>query len=266
MSGPTIRVGLFGFGRAGKAVAEEMIRDDQIELVWVARRSCDSISANISVSEALALDVPPQGRFVATDTWSAEQLLQSFPVDFVIDFSDAQTVNYYGKAAVLAGVGIVSAVSRYDEAELTLLRRLGEQTRVLHSPNITVGINFLMLAAKALRRIAPHADVEVIEQHFRDKREVSGTAMRLAETLDLDSADQVNSIRVGGIVGKHEVIFGFPYQTIRLVHESISRHAFGQGALYAIRQLYGQGPGFRTMEQLMVTEFQRMLSELEAAA
>lgn len=219
-----------------------------------------------SVSEALSLDLPEQGRFVATDALSAEDLLKSLPVDFVVDFSDSLTVNYYGPAAARARIGIVTAVSHYQEAELALLRRLGRQTRVLHSPNITVGINFLMLAAKALRRIAPHADVEVIEQHFRDKREVSGTAMRLAETLELDSTEQVNSIRVGGIVGKHEVIFGFPYQTIRLVHESISRHAFGQGALYAIRELQKHGPGFHTMEQLMVTEFQRMLNDLATAA
>lgn len=263
MSGPTIRVGLFGFGRAGKAVAEEIIHADEVDLVWVATRTAIH---DDSVSKALAMDVPAQGHFVATQSTPVDQLLKQHPVDFIVDFSGAQTVHYYGQAAARAGIGIVSAVSHYGDDELALLRRLGSHTRVLYSPNITVGINFLMLAAKALRRIAPHADVEVIEQHFRDKREVSGTAMRLAQTLDLDSDQQVNSIRVGGIIGKHEVIFGFPYQTIRLVHESIARNAFGQGALYAISRLQGCGPGFRTMEQLMVAEFQRMLSELETAA
>lgn len=260
MSGPTIRVGLFGFGRAGKAVAEEIIQADKVELAWVATRSA---ACEDSVSKALALDVPEQGRFVATQLTPVDQLLAQYPVDFIVDFSSAETVHYYGQAAARSSIGIVSAVSHYGDDELALLRCLGEQTCVLYSPNITVGINFLMLAAKTLRRIAPHADVEVIEQHFRDKREVSGTAMRLAETLHLDSDQQVNSIRVGGIIGKHEVIFGFPYQTIRLVHESISRNAFGQGALYAISRLQACGPGFRSMEQLMVAELQGMLNEME---
>lgn len=263
MSGPTIRVGLFGFGRAGKAVAEEIIHADGVDLAWVATRS---VPFTASVSEILAADVPAQGCFVSTQSMQADLLLSQNPVDFIVDFSGAQTVHYYGLAAARAGIGIVSAVSHYEDDELAFLRRLGAHTRVLHSPNITVGINFLMLAAKALQRIAPHADIEVIEQHFRDKCEVSGTAMRLAETLDLDSDRQVNSIRVGGIIGKHEVIFGFPYQTIRLVHESIARNAFGQGAIYAISRLQACSPGFHTMEQLMVAEFQLMLSELVDAA
>ena len=33
-----LRVGLFGFGRAGRAVAQELIGDDDTDLVWVARR------------------------------------------------------------------------------------------------------------------------------------------------------------------------------------------------------------------------------------
>ena len=264
MARPTIRVGLFGFGRAGKAVAEEIIRSEQTELIWVATRSGED--SNAYVGTLLGQDLPAEGRFISTRSLSAEQLLKSLPVDFIVDFSNAQALHYYGLAAAKAGTGIISAVSHYEALELRLLRRLGLRTRVLYSPNITVGINFLMLAAKALRRIAPHADVEVIEQHFRDKQEVSGTAMRLAEALELDGVDKVNSIRVGGIVGKHEVIFGFPYQTVRLVHESISRNAFGQGALYAIQQLRVRGSGYHTMEQLMVADFKRMLSKLEAAA
>jgi 4-hydroxy-tetrahydrodipicolinate reductase len=48
---------------------------------------------------------------------------------------------------------------------------------------------------------------------------------------------KINSVRAGGIVGKHEVIFGFPYQTVRLTHESISREAFGNGALFIARNI-----------------------------
>ncbi len=61
--------------------------------------------------------------------------------------------------------------------------------------------------------------------------------MKIADILGLDKARHVNSIRVGGIVGKHEIIFGLPNQTIRLVHESISKAAFGQGAIFAAKWL-----------------------------
>jgi 4-hydroxy-tetrahydrodipicolinate reductase len=125
------------------------------------------------------------------------------------------------------------------------------QTAVLYSPNITLGINFLIAASKVLQRIAPNADIEIVEEHFRDKKDVSGTALRIAEDLGLDKNRCVNSIRVGGIVGKHEVIFGLPYQTIRLEHESISRAAFGQGAIYAAKWLMKKEKGLYNMEEAL---------------
>lgn len=252
MRRPPIRVGLFGFGRAGKAVAQELIRDEQIELVWVAQRHADPMHS--CAGELLGMD-SAQGLLLATAEQNAEQIFCQYPVDFIVDFSSENSIAYYGRAAARAGVGIVSAVSHYPASHINFLKALGEKTRVLYSPNITLGINFLMVAAQALRRVAPHADVEVVEEHFRGKNEVSGTAMRIAESLELDPVKQVNSIRVGGIVGKHQVIFGFPFQTIRLVHESISRNAFGQGALYAIKRLAALDAGYYTMEQLIREEF-----------
>lgn len=248
-----LRVGLFGFGRAGRAVAQELIGDDDIDLVWVARRR---ESGAACAGEVLGLE-SAQGRLVATGWQSAEQLFERRPVDFVVDFSGAGALAYYGWPAARRGIGIVSAVSSYPPGQLALLRDLGGCTRVLHSPNITLGINFLMVAACMLKRMAPQVDVEIIEEHFRDKPGISGTAKRLAECLALDVATQVNSIRVGDIVGRHEVVFGLPCQTIRFIHESQSRNAFGQGALYALKQLAREEAGFYSMEQLVLQEFRR---------
>ncbi|NCC69675.1 MAG: dihydrodipicolinate reductase, partial [Clostridia bacterium] len=61
----------------------------------------------------------------------------------------------------------------------------------------------------------------------------------------------INSIRVGGIIGKHEVIFGLPNQTIRITHESLSKAAFGQGAIYAAKWIMSKGPGIYTMEEAL---------------
>jgi 4-hydroxy-tetrahydrodipicolinate reductase len=120
----------------------------------------------------------------------------------------------------------------------------------MNSPNITLGINYLLVASQLLQHIAPFTDIEVIEEHFRDKAERSGTAMRIAETLGLDET-KINSIRVGGIVGHHEVVFGFPFQTVRLVHDSISREAFGTGALFALRQLHNRSAGLYSYESIL---------------
>lgn len=187
-------------------------------------------------------------------------LLDRFPVDYLIDFSCADACLAYAGPAAEKGIGIISAISAYQKHHLRCLKKASRKTTVLYSPNITLGINFIIIAGKILRKLAPHAGVEVVEEHFHGKKEVSGTAIRIAELLGLDSTRQVNSIRVGGIVGRHEVIFGFPFQTIRLMHDSISRAAFGQGALYAIKNLQGRPNGFYTMEQLVSEGFSTALA------
>ena len=54
-----------------------------------------------------------------------------------------------------------------------------------------------------------------------------------------------------GVIGRHEVIFGLPNQTIRVIHESINRAAFGQGALIAAQWLADKEPGVYSMEQIV---------------
>ena len=95
------------------------------------------------------------------------------------------------------------------------------------------------------------------EEHFKAKSEVSGTAKRIAGVLDLNPKTHINSIRVGGIVGRHEIIFGLPNQTIRLSHESISRAAFGQGAIFAAKAILGKPPGMYTMENIIAKMFEQ---------
>ena len=111
------------------------------------------------------------------------------------------------------------------------------------------------MAAKVLRRILPDIDVEVFEEHFRSKPEVSGTAKVIAGELGIEE-ERIRTVRAGGIIGVHEVLFGFPYQTVRLKHESIAREAFGNGILFALDNLRDKTAGFYTMEDLMRPYFQ----------
>lgn len=237
-----MKVGLMGYGKAGKAVANVLASDPRYDLRWVMRRTSSQDShveghSNIPVVGIEGLDL---------DNW-----LDTMPVDAVIDFSFADNIFRYGEALRQRRIMLVSAISAYTEKHLEYLRTMGQDTRVMSSPNITLGINFLMLAAKLLRTIAPFADVEVVEQHFREKPEVSGTARKIAETLSLED-DRVTSLRVGGIVGHHEVIFGFPHQTVRLIHDSIRREAFGTGAAFALDELAACGNGFYTFDDLLM--------------
>lgn len=235
------KVGLVGYGKAGKAVARVLAEDERTQLCWILRRQ----AAPDETMEGCA-EVPVHGmQGLDLDTW-----LDAHPVDAVIDFSDADSVLWYGPTLARRGVMLVTAVSSYPQQQLDLLHDMGRNTRVMCSPNITLGINFLLLAARLLRSIAPFADVEIVEQHFREKPEISGTARKIASQLSLEE-DKVTSLRVGGIVGHHEVIFGFPHQTVRLIHDSIRREAFGTGAVFALMELARCGNGMHTLEDVL---------------
>lgn len=243
-----VRIGLIGFGRAGRAVARVLLDDPTVRVGWVLRQSADLTGVNVTT--ALGSTAAGHGTIHSIVSTDPATLLREAPVDAIIDFSSASALSWYAPIAVEHGIAVVSAISHYGPAEQHLLSRLGRRGRLLWSPNISLGVNCLMLVATALRAALPHADIAVVEEHFRDKVGVSGTALRLASRLALDE-HEVTSLRLGGTVGVHRVVFGLPDQIIRLSHESTSREAFGTGALFAVHQLLQRPCGLYTMEELL---------------
>ena len=244
-----ITIGLIGFGKAGRAVAQVLNDDPRFELRWIARRTT---TAETEVLPGSAIPV------VGLDRINLKDWMDIRPVDALVDFSMPESIMMYGEEVRRRKLMLISAISAYSDEQLRYARSLGEETRILCSPNITLGINFLIMAAKLLRSIAPFADVEILEQHFKEKAEVSGTAKKIAESLFVD-AEKITSLRLGGIVGHHEVIFGFPYQTVRLSHDSIKREAFGTGVAFALAELATCDKGFYTFDDLLMKKLRNEL-------
>jgi len=247
-----LKVGLLGFGKAGKAVAAVLAQSPDVSLRWVIRNS--NLHEHQSAIELLDVNSEDPAVIYSLKEFRTGKVLDSEPVEVLIDFSGKKTIMYYGPQVLKHKTAVVTAVSHYDEPEINYLNTLADQIPLLWSPNITIGVNFLMIASRVLKDIAPQADIEIIEEHFKLKPELSGTAKKLAANLDVPE-HQVNMIRAGGIIGKHETLFGFPFQTIRLTHESISREAFGSGALFAATNMDRSIPGLFTMEDLLKPYF-----------
>jgi 4-hydroxy-tetrahydrodipicolinate reductase len=255
-----MKVGLIGFGKTGRAVASVLLESKKVNLQWVLRKS--TTLEHRSVPEFLGVHSDEPGLIYSVSEFSADELFEKHPVDVIVDFSSADGVDYYAEAAAKRGIIVISAISAYPNDKLKLLSDISTKVPVLHSPNITLGINFLMIAAKILKNIAPYTDIEIIEEHFKSKPEISGTAKKIAQTLDLPD-ESIKTIRAGGIIGVHEIIFGFPYQVVRLRHESISREAFGNGIIFALENLVGKSNGLYSMEDLLLPFFNLNSTEQE---
>jgi 4-hydroxy-tetrahydrodipicolinate reductase len=247
-----MKIGLIGFGKTGKSVASILLENKKFSLEWVLRQS--KVLEHRSVPEFFGIESKEPGLIYSSSTTSIDDLLEKHPVDAIIDFSSNEGIYIYGESAAKKNVKIISAISHYKDKELKLLKKLADKTTVFWSSNITLGVNYLLFAAKFLKKIAPWVDIEVNEEHFKKKEGTSGTAIKIAEALDVEK-DNINSVRAGGIVGKHEVIFGFPYQTVRLIHESISREAFGNGVVFVAENLKDKKKGLYNFEDILSPYF-----------
>ena len=117
-------------------------------------------------------------------------------MDVIIDFSSEESIKVYGEAAAESGIKIVSAVSNYSDETIEYIKKLSEKTVTFWSPNITLGVNYILVISKFMKKIAPEVDIQIVEEHFKGKNEISGTAKVLANNLDVDN-DEIKSIRAG---------------------------------------------------------------------
>ena len=117
---------------------------------------------------------------------------------------------------------------------------------------MSLGIALLCELAKTTAKTFPDANIEIIEKHHNRKLDApSGTALLLAREIQkirekafftfgrqgqakrMEDEIGIHAIRMGNIVGEHEVIVGTDTQTITLKHEAHSRSLFAEGAIAA---------------------------------
>ena len=141
---------------------------------------------------------------------------------------------------------------------------------MFYSGNMSVGVAQLCRMARETARLFPEADIEIVETHHKHKADApSGTAKMLfnavkevrpeAEMVCGRSGMQpripnevgVHSLRMGEVVGIHEVHICTATQTITLKHEAHSRALFAEGAICAAEFLVNQGAGFYDMKSMI---------------
>mgnify|MGYP002574487788 CR=1 FL=1 len=110
----------------------------------------------------------------------------------------------------------------------------------------------IQLVKRAAAVLGESFDVEIVEKPPRRKVDApSGTALMLADAVKSQRPDAeyvygrsgqhkrqpneigIHSLRMGNVVGEHEVIFATDNQTITLKHQAHDRALFAEGALTA---------------------------------
>ena len=231
----------------------------------VAKLALDGVRG---ASVAAGFDVMPidTREFPTYTDWSAVQE----KVDCIIDFSHHTATEALLNFAKANKIPTVVATTGHTEEEKALILSAAEEIPVFHSANMSLGIALLVELAKTAAKAFPDADIEIIEKHHNRKLDApSGTALLLANAIKTvrnqakfifgrsgqakREADEIgiHAIRMGNIIGEHEVIVGTDTQTITLKHEAHSRALFAEGALAAAEYLCGKPAGLYDMERMI---------------
>ncbi len=191
-------------------------------------------------------------------------------VDCIIDFSHHSCVGELLKFATLKKIPAVIATTGHTDEERAAIKDAAKHIPVFFSANMSLGVALLVELAKTAAAVMPDAEIEIIEKHHDRKLDApSGTALMIANAIcevredsypKLGRSGQgkrtpeeigIHAIRMGNIVGEHEILLGTQNQTITLKHEAHSRALFAEGALAAAAFIVNCPKGLYDMKSLV---------------
>ena len=190
--------------------------------------------------------------------------------DVIIDFSHHAGTKALLDFATARRIPTLIATTAHTDDELAAIAEAAKVIPVFHAANMSLGVALLAELAKAAVRLYPHADVEIVEKHHNRKLDApSGTALHLANAIREVRVDAtlncgrsgnakrtpseigIHAVRMGNIVGEHEILIGTDTETITLRHEAHSRALFAEGALAAAAFLVGREAGLYGMTDII---------------
>lgn len=190
--------------------------------------------------------------------------------DVIIDFTHHTATEELINYAVERKIPVVVATTGQTDEERAMIAAAGKEIPVFFSANMSLGVALLVNLAKQTAAAFPDADIEIVEQHHNRKVDApSGTALMIARALQEVRPEAeivtgrngqhkrekqeigVAALRLGNVVGIHEVYVTTGTQTITLKHEAHSRALFAEGALAAAAWLVSKGPGLYDMSDML---------------
>jgi 4-hydroxy-tetrahydrodipicolinate reductase len=246
-------------GRMGRCVLDMAVRDERF-----------SIAAALTIPNDPALGTPlhlSQSSVVLVDRLDT-------PCDVLIDFTVQGGTRVWLEECRRRGIPMVIGATGQDAETLSRIREAAREIPIVKAGNFSRGIQAVLRIAAALaRQLGPEYDIEIVETHHRHKLDApSGTALAIFDEIAaacewLQGDDVVHgrsgrlperpktqvgihSVRMGEIIGQHEIHWSGPGESITVRHVAHSRDAFAAGALRAAAWLVTRPPGLYGMNDV----------------
>ncbi len=196
--------------------------------------------------------------------------LGAVKADVLIDFSHHTAIADVLRYAEENGCAAVIGTTGHTAEEKTLIYEAANKIPVFFSGNMSLGIAVLCRLARQAAACFPDADIEIVEIHHNRKVDApSGTAHMLFNAIRQVRPDAIEvcgragegkrkkqeigiaSLRMGNVVGVHEVHISTPSQSLTLRHDAGTRAMLAEGAVDAAKFMEGKPLGLYTMEELL---------------
>ena len=190
--------------------------------------------------------------------------------DVLIDFSHHTAIGDVMAYAKENPMAVVVGTTGHTPEEKQIIMDAAGTLPVFFSGNVSLGIAVLCRLAKDAARYFPDADIEIVEVHHTRKVDApSGTAHMLFNAIKevrpqavencgragegKRTKDEIgiSALRMGKVVGIHEVHICTGTQILTLKHEACTRAMLADGAVDAARFMAGKPAGFYNMENIL---------------
>lgn len=247
-------------GRTGRVVVARVLRE-----------------ADVALAAALTAANDPQcGRpmpFGGCQVSVTDRL--EAPCDVLIDFTVPDGTMQWLAVCLDAAIPMVIGTTGHDERQRARIRDASRTLPIVKAGNFSIGVAVLLRhVAQVARVLGDDFDIEIVETHHRHKADApSGTALTLLDEIAAhtgrspehdavfgrrgttgprpDRQIGVHAVRMGDVVGRHEVHFSGPGETLTLTHNAQSREPFAAGALRAASWVVRRPPGLYTIADVL---------------
>lgn len=209
---------------------------------------------------------------------SSDPLQAIVAADGVLDFSTPAASTALAALAAQARIVHVIGTTGLSPQDLKRVEAAARHATIVRSGNMSLGVNVMAaLVEKAARLLGEEFDVEIFELHHRMKVDApSGTALLLGEAVaqgrgvDLTEnsarardghtgprpagAIGFASLRGGGVIGEHRVIFAGSGERLEIAHVAEDRTLFARGAVKAALWARGRKAGHYSMRDVLGIE------------
>ena len=190
--------------------------------------------------------------------------------DVVIDFSHHTAVSGVLEYAEEIRAAAVIGTTGHTPEEKAMIQAASQRIPVFYSGNMSLGIAVLCRLAKQAAAAFPQADIEIVEVHHTRKVDApSGTAHMIFDAIrqvrpqavehcgrageGKRTAEEIgiSSLRLGNVVGIHEVHIDAGSQRLTLRHEAVTRDMLAEGGVEAARFVAGKPAGLYNMQDML---------------